>query len=32
MNSEWMKRMGAARAWLFAAAIVAVAAYWLVQR
>jgi hypothetical protein len=32
MNSEWMKRLGAARAWVFAAVVVAIAIFLLIRR
>jgi hypothetical protein len=32
MNTEWMKRLAAARAWMIGAALVAAAIFWLVRR
>jgi hypothetical protein len=32
MNSEWMKRLGAARSWKIMAALAAAGVVWLVKR
>jgi hypothetical protein len=32
MNSEWMKRMGVARAWIIGAAVIVVVVTWFIQR
>ena len=32
MYSKWMVRLNAVRAWLFGAAVVAIAAAWLIRR
>jgi hypothetical protein len=32
MNSDWMKRLGMARAWILGAALVVAAVVWLVRR
>jgi hypothetical protein len=32
MNSEWMKRLGAARVWMIVAALSIAGAVWLVRR
>jgi hypothetical protein len=32
MNSEWMKRLGAARSWMIVVALAAVGVVWLVKR
>jgi len=32
MNSEWMKRLGAARNWMIVVALAAIGVVWLVKR
>jgi hypothetical protein len=32
MNSDWMKRMGAARAWIIGVAVIVVVVAWFIQR